>query len=193
MRRFLALASAYLLAIGPVFFFAGSSAYAGSRDTTVLVYWELPFGVGKQSEPSFGLRVDRDMYARDQVFGSSVDRDMFAGYRDGSDEIVLHAFDMQFRDDGLHAARVFGLNLAPTLFGLSAGEDGDQLASVLVGDDQMEDQQQQLCAYQMAFFCYGFGALLLGGASYGFYVWVVDESGGEPGANDREPDQNSRE
>ena len=152
MRRFLALASAYLLAIGLVFFFAGSSAYAGGRDTTVLVYWELPFGGGKQSEPRFGLRVDRDMYASD---------------RDGSDELVLRAFDMQFRDDGLHAARVLGLDLAPTLIGLSAGEDGDQY----------EDQQQQLCAYQMRYFCYGFGALFLGGAAYGFFVWV-DDSGG---------------
>ena len=153
MRRFLALASAYLLAIGSVFFFAGSSAYAGGRDTTVLVYWELPFGVGKQSEPRFGLRVDRDMYASD---------------RDGSDEIVLRAFDMQFRDDGLHAARVFGLDLSPTLFGLSAGEDGDQY----------EDQQQQLCAYQMRYVCYGFGALFLGGAAYGFHVLFVDSGGG---------------
>ncbi len=187
MRRFLALASAYLLAIGPVFFFAGSSAYAGDRDTTVLVYWELSFGGGKQSqsEPRFGLRVDRDMYARDQVFGSRVDRNMFAGYRDGSDEIVLHAFDMQFRDDGLHAARVLGLDLGPTLFGLSAGEDGDQLASVLY-----EDQQQQLCAGQMRFFCYGFGALVLGGASYGFYVLVVDDGDGVPGAD---VDQNGSE
>lgn len=174
MRRFLALASAYLLAIGLVFFFAGSSAYAGGRDTTVLVYWELSFGGGKQSqsEPIFGLRVDRDMYAR---------------YRDGSDEFVLRPFDMQFRDDGLHAARVFGLNLDPTLFGLSAAEDDDQLASVLAGGDQIEDQQQQLCAGQMAFFCYGFGALVLGGAAYGFHVLVADDGEGVPGAEVSQP------
>lgn len=152
MRRFLALASAYLLATGLGFFFAISSPYAGGRDTTVLVYWELPFGLGIQSEPRFGLRVDRDMYASD---------------RDGSDEIVLRAFDMQFRDDGLHAAQVFGLDLAPTLIALSAGEDGDQYG----------DQQQQLCAYQMRFFCWGFGALFLGGAAYGFHV-LMDDSGG---------------
>ena len=153
MRRFLALASAYLLATGLGFFFAISSPYAGGRDTTVLVYWELPFGLGKQSEPRFGLRVDRDMYASD---------------RDGSDEIVLRAFDMQFRDDGLHAARVFGLDFGPTLIALGAGEDGDQYG----------DQQQQLCAYQMRFFCWGFGALFLGGAAYGFHVLFVDSGGG---------------
>ena len=164
MRRFLALASAYLLATGLGFFFAISSPYAGGRDTTVLVYWELPFGVGIQSEPRFGLRVDRDMYASD---------------RDGSDEIVLRAFDMQFRDDGLHAAQVFGLDLAPTLIALGAGEDDDQLASVLREEgDQYGDQQQQLCAYQMRLFCWGFGALFLGGAAYGFHVLFVDSGGG---------------
>ena len=165
MRRFLALASAYLLATGLVFFFAGSSPYAGGRDTTVLVYWELSFGGGKQSqsEPIFGLRVDQDMYAR---------------YRDGSDEIVLRAFDMQFRDDGLHAARVLGLDLAPTLFGLSAGEDGDQL----------EDQFGQVCAGQARIFCYLLALGGLGGIAYGIFVWVDDDDDGDGEADGADGD-----
>lgn len=166
MRRFLALASAYLLAIGSVFFFAGSSAYAGGRDTTVLVYWDLPFGGGKQSEPRFGLRVDRDMYAR---------------YQDGSDEIVLRAFDMQFRDDGLHAARVLGLDLSPTLFGLSAGEDGDQL------DDQF-GQFGQVCAGQARIFCYLLGLAGFGGIAYGIFVWVDDDDDGDGEADGADGD-----
>ena len=166
MRRFLALASAYLLATGLGFFFAVSSPYAGGRDTTVLVYWELPFGGGKQSEPRFGLRVDRDMYAR---------------YRDGSDEDVLRAFDMQFRDDGLHAARVLGLDLAPTLFGLSAGEDGDQL------DDQF-GQFGQVCAGQARIFCYLLALGGLGGIAYGIFVWVDDDDDGDGEADGADGD-----
>jgi hypothetical protein len=107
---------------------------------------------------------------------------MYASDRDGSDEIVLRAFDMQFRDDGLHAAQVFGLDLAPTLIAL--GADGD-LASVLREEgDQYGDQQQQFCAYQMRLFCWGFGALFLGGAAYGFHVLFIDDDG-VPGANDQ--------